>query len=257
MTVALGLAALVTGCGASPGDPPKPDGGRDADACVAPACIAHPGELADEVVEAPGQSNADFGDASLAVNGVRGCGDGCGSLDVFSLGYAAGEDNYLVLRWSGRRVTDGPGADLVVFENAFDRGGGDVFMDLLVVAVSRDGTSWVEFPHDYQHPDETVYVTDPARWPGFAGRTPVRLHEEENPVDPFDREAAGGDAFDLADLPAGDAEADAIRAEGFVYLRLETAPSRENPDTGAPYVHEGISNGADVDGVYARYVTPE
>jgi hypothetical protein len=229
----------------------------DAERCQR-ACESRDVAAADVVVEAPGDTGEGFGDAQHAVNGVRGCGDTCGSTDVFSLGLTPGVDDYVVLRWSGRRVLNGPGADFVVFENAFLRGGGpDRFIDPVVVFVSRDGVTWVPFPHDYTAPDETAYSYDPASWPGFAGLGPVRLHAEDNPVDPFDAEAAGGDGFDLDELPDDDAEAAAIKSEGFVYLKLVSAAAHENPDTGAPYPKEPISNGPDIDGVYGRWLAVE
>ncbi|MGM0577534.1 MAG: LIC_13355 family lipoprotein, partial [Myxococcota bacterium] len=189
-------------------------------------------------------------------NGVRGGGATAGGRDVYSLGRDE-DDGVLVLRWAGARVTDGPGADLVVFENAFEYGGDERFMDPVVVEVSRDGAAWVAFPHDYVAADETAYVPEPGAWRGFAGIEPVLLHEEDNPVDPFDRAAAGGDPFDLADLPADDPEAEAIRTEGFVYVRLVAATARTNPDTGAPFPHDPVADGPDVDGVYARHLAPE
>lgn len=213
-----------------------------------------PGVVADTVVDAPGHTGEGHGDSLRAVNGVRGGGTHGGSTDVFSLGYAEGLDNALVLSWGGAWVQNGDGIDFVVFENAFEIGGGRVFMDLAVVYLSRDGTTWVPFPHDYIAQDEATYVADPELWPGFAGRYPVRFHVESNPVDPFDHAAAGGDPFDLDDLPLDDPDARAIREDGFRFLMLVTAPSRTNPDTGAPYVRDPASNGADIDGVIARYV---
>ena len=210
---------------------------------------------ADEVVEAPGATGVDFGDPERAVNGVRGGGAEAGGTDVFSLGIEPGVDSELVLRWSERLVLNGPGVDFVVFENAFESGGG-VFMDLATVEVSRDGVAWVAFEHDYVADDETGWSNDPADWSGFAGRSPVLLHDEDNPVDPVDPAVAGGDGFDLDDLPA-DAEADLIRTEGFVYLRLTSAPAVLNPDTGEPFVRDPISNGADIDGVYAALLADE
>jgi hypothetical protein len=217
--------------------------------------------LADVVVDAPGDDGQEgsTADASLAVNGVRGCGADCGSTDVFSLGYEPGVDNYLVVRWEGRRVVDGPGVDLVVFENAFEAGSGspgERFMDQVIVCVSDDGDGWACFSHDYRAADESRYEADPELWSGFAGVEPVLLHCEENPVDPFDAEAAGGDRFDLQDLEPGPVR-EAVLERGFIFLKLITAPSRQNPDTGEPFPHAPISNGADIDGVYARYVAPQ
>jgi len=211
---------------------------------------------ADEVIEAPGQTGSGVGDPGNAVDGVHGGGQAAGNMDdVYSLGYEDGADNYLILGWSGRRVVDGPGVDFSVFENGFLIGDGpECFMDQVVIHLSGDGTTWVPFPHDYTHEDETAYSTLPADWPGFAGVSPVLFNEETNPVDPFDHGLAGGDQFDLADLPDGDPAAAAIEAGGFLYVKLVTAPSLTNPDTGEAYPRDAISNGADIDGVIARYL---
>ncbi len=213
--------------------------------------------FADTVVEAPGATGEGFGVADNAVNGVRGGGIGKGSFDVFSLGHDD-DDSWIVLRWSGRRVTDGPGADFAVFENPFLVGSGPKhFMDPLVVEVSRDGTTWISMPHDYATVHEQAWSGYPDDWDGFAGVHPVLLHEENNPVDPFDTAAAGGDVFDLADLDDSDPEAAAIRAEGFVYLRLVSAATRINPDSGELFPKDPASDGPDIDGVYARHLKPE
>jgi len=231
------------------------DGGREPlDGCDAQCRREWEGEVAGILVASPGVDE-ETADATKAVNGVRGCGEGCGSTDVASLSPEPPEKAYIVLSWGGRRVTDGPGADFVVFENPFaiSRGGG-VFMDQLVVFLSRDGVTWVPFPYDYTASDETVYSDDPAHWEGFAGVTPVLFHEEENPVDPFHTAVAGGDAFDLADLPVDGGEAEAIREGGFSFLKLVVASACENPDTGEPFVSDPMSNGGDIDGVYGRYL---
>ncbi|GAB4198487.1 MAG: LIC_13355 family lipoprotein [Sandaracinaceae bacterium] len=208
--------------------------------------------IADEIVDAPGATGEGFGDATRTVNGVRGGGASQGSLDVYSLDYA--ERTYLVLGFHGGVITDGPGADLVVFENPFRYAAGTGnFMDPVIVSVSRDSETWVDLPHDYVAADPTRYSIDPDDWVGFAGVTPVLLHAEDHAVDPFDRVAAGGDHFDLGDLDDS-GEAGAIRREGARYVRLESAATRVDPDTGERYPRDPTSNGADIDGVYARYV---
>ncbi len=208
------------------------------------------------VVDAPGNTGTGFADANRAVNGVRGAGLHAGSMDVFSLGYQEGVNNYLVLSWGGAMVRNGPGVDFVVFENGFEvgSGSGTFFMDLMVVLLSRDGITWVAFPHDYLADDETVYVANPELWSGFAGRFPVKYNVDTNPVDPFDHDAAGGDPFDLDRMPLDGGEAQAIREGGFRYIKLVAAPTVVNPDTGAPFVRDPMSNGADIDGVIGRYV---
>lgn len=206
--------------------------------------------LADEVRLA---QNADpsrpYGDPALAVNGVRGRTGG--SHDVYSL---IGDDDALILGWSGRRFHDGPGPDLVIFENPFPYPGG-IFMDLTVVEVSSDGERWVAFEHGSLGEDPSVYVPDPALWPGFAGRAPVHLHVEDHPVHPFDA-LAGGDLFDLADLPQAHAETAAIAERGAAFVRLTPAGAHVDPRTQAPYVRDPVSNGPDIDGAAARYLTP-
>jgi cysteine-rich repeat protein len=222
------------------------DGNRaTGDGCTADCRREAEAASADAVLEAPGASGSGFGDPSRATNGVRGGGPTQQSLDVYSI--PAGE--HLVLGWEGRRVVDGPGLDLVVFENAFRYGDGLTFMDPTVVEVSADGERWVAFPHDYVAEDETTYSPREEHWVGFAGVRPVLLHVDEAAVDPFDPQAAGGDAFDLADLP--DPE---LRARGIRFVRLSAAAAHENPDTGAPFVADPVSNGPDIDGVMARYL---
>ncbi len=194
-----------------------------------------------------------------AVNGVRGGGERQGSLDVFSLGLDAGVNDSLTLGWKGRRVLNVAGDDLVVFENAFRFGDDAVFMDLLVVSVSIDGESWVTFRHAYvpsREPDyANGYVASPAAWQGFAGKTPVLFNEETNRVDLFDGEAAGGDGFDLDDLDDSPLATE-IKANGFVFVRLTAAGTQIDPATGAPFLVDPVSNGPDIDGVYARAFAP-
>lgn len=245
------LLAALAACGGSSGaavdgPPASPDAAADA---LAPDASTGPVRLADVVVAAPGG-----GDPSKAVDGVQGGGSDVGGADVYSLGYTPDVNDSITLAWSHGALANGSGDDFAVFENAFDEAGGGVFMDLIVVEVSRDGTTWRALDHAYTSPNENVYTADPSYWSGFAGRTPVLLNAQTNPVDPFDRAAAGGDGFDLDHVSGSDAEAVAIRADGVRFIRLVSAPARVNPDTGALYVRDSLSNGADIDGVFGRYV---
>ncbi|MGF1467883.1 MAG: LIC_13355 family lipoprotein [Sandaracinaceae bacterium] len=244
MTLALATQGLA-GCGRPV---PAADGGPERDAGPLPPRAA----LADQVVEAPGASDGPFGDPELAVNGVRGGGDDAGSLDVYSLD--ADPEDSLVLAWGGQRVLDGPGVDLVVFENPFRLAGsdGEVFMDPTVVELSEDGRTWFALPFDYVAEDERSYSRRPADWVGFAGLAPVSWHVEDNPVDPFGP-AAGGDAFDLAAL-GDEGEAGALRRRGARFVRLRAAAGLINPDTGERFVRDPLANGPDIDGVAARYL---
>lgn len=224
-------------------------------ACAAP--VSNGGEaLADMIVDAPGASPSEpFGDPMRAIDGVHGGGYLTGGTDVYSLDYAARP--YLVVGWSGGRVPNGPGADLVVFENPF-RTTWDpnaYFMDPLVVSVSLDGTRWVELPHQYLAADPRAYSTAIEDWEGFAGVTPVIVNDETNPMSWFDPRA-GGDAFDLDEL---DTQGDAgeIRAHGFRFVRLASAALVTNPDTGTRYPGDPVSNGADIDGIAARSIVAD
>ena len=212
---------------------------------------------ADVVVEAPGADSSRFGDPSRAVNGVRGAGMGSGSFDVYSLNYTTRP--YLVIGFGDYAVTDGPGADLVVFENGFLAASGRetsqyFFMDPITVEVSRDGASWRAMPFDYVNADERVYAPYPEAWEGFAGTLPSLLNQETNAVDPFGP-MAGGNAFDLADLGTSEA-AMQLRREGIRYVRLRSAATVVNPDTGEVFPRDVVSDGADIDGVIGRYLTP-
>jgi len=113
-----------------------------------------------------------------------GAGDRQGSLDVVSLG-AGGS---IVLGFAPTAIVDGPGPDFIVFENAFFAGGDPSrpFAEPAEVSVSDDGITWRAFP-----------CATSAPWAGCAGTRPV-LSAPDNGVSPFDPEAAGGDAFDLA-----------------------------------------------------------
>lgn len=192
-----------------------------------------------DLVLAAAASSGPFGDPTLAVNGVRGGGLLAGSVDVFSLGF--GHESALTLGFS-EPVLDGEGPDLAVFENPFDVSSGGRFFDPVVVEVSADCQAFTAFPFVY---DGGPWTGEPARWHGFAGLTPVELHEEDYPVDPLSPDA-GGDRFDLADLQDGPAEVSCVR--------LTSAAAFADAD-GVPLPADPASNGPDIDGVYGRAPT--
>lgn len=102
-----------------------------------------------------------------------------GSLDTVSLG-CGGE---IVVGFGGDGVVDGPGVDLIVFENPFDVS----FPEPGRVEVSVDGCTWQAFD------------CDPITLAGCAGASLVHATPDSG-VDPRDPSAAGGDAFDIAQL---------------------------------------------------------
>lgn len=103
-----------------------------------------------------------------------GGGDTAGSTDVVSLGRAG----VIELEFTDFLAIDGPGVDLLVFENGF-RG----FLEKGEVAVSEDGVEWRDFVCDG----------------GCAGLHPVYANPA-NGISATDPAVAGGDGFDLADV---------------------------------------------------------
>lgn len=167
----------VIGCGEPrqrpdpvPGEPPVSgpcDGGEDGFAtCVAafepsaPASFGHD-ELPDIVLGPPQPPEAG------------------GTMDVASLGC----DGRITLGFADG-VPDGPGADLIVFENAFATKN-TTFAEPGAVLVSDDGNSWYAFACDVASGD------------GCAGVSPAAVVDAAGARDP---DRAGGDAFDLDDL---------------------------------------------------------
>jgi hypothetical protein len=136
-----------------------------------------------------------------------GKGTGSGSFDVVSLG-AGGE---IVLGFGDLAIVDGPGPDLVVFENAFWPGGDAtvVFAELGEVSVSEDGETWYAFTCDSAGDGRGNFI-------GCAGFTPTLEYDADTLV-PLDPQQSGGDAFDLADV--------GLTRARFVKIRdLETQP---------------------------------
>ena len=84
----------------------------------------------------PGLGVASFGDASQAVGTVGG---------VVSLG-----DSGVAVLTFLNPITNGPGFDFAVFENAFN----DEFLELAVVEVSSDGENYFRFPATSNTPDD-------------------------------------------------------------------------------------------------------
>ncbi|WNG30575.1 cell surface protein [Cystobacter fuscus] len=174
------LPVLAAGCGG-------PSLQEDTQALA--ACPAEPQPFADHVVSyAPGP-NAGFGQDAfpgIVLGPPHGEGAGAGSLDVLSLG-RGGE---IVLEFTDIGVVDGPGVDLLVFENVFISPIGP-FSERGIVSVSEDGQTWHEFP---------CASTDAAGgYPGCAGTRPV-YSSPTNGVSATDLSVAGGDGFDLTTL---------------------------------------------------------
>jgi hypothetical protein len=178
------LSLLVAACGtedaAASGDDPAPGCDADGPASRTASCV---------VSFEPGEGAGHGQDAlpDIVLGEPRGGGVAQGSLDVLSLGRGGS----IVVGFGGGAIVDGPGPDLLVFENAFYVGGDPThpFAELGEVSVSDDGETWSTFP----------CRTDAYPFEGCAGWHAV-LASPDAGVSPFDPAVAGGDPFDLADL---------------------------------------------------------
>lgn len=232
--------------------------------------------LADTVTSAPGASGSGFGDSYCAVNGVRGGGNDMGSTDVYSLS-STGSGSILVLSFNGRKITNGSGADFIVFENPFNYNGNSStrFMEAVVVEVSYDGSNWCGFNPAY---GSSSYSNNPAGWSRFGGITNVVYNQGSNNMDASTLFASGGgDAFDLANLATGTttgANCTSVAAnsgctagtvstlqgtgasQGVRYVRLIAASACTNPNaanSNFPTDSGAFGGGPDIDGVIGRY----
>lgn len=186
--LAVGLAG---GCEAASTAAGPDAGGGDVKANAAALTLTgsgpdHPADpFADRVVAYSPGAEAGYGQFAMpavVLGPPKGAGHKAGSLDVVSLG----ENGTIVLAFDDWVATDGPGADLLVFENPFDG-----FIETGEVAVSADGTTWHTWPCNASDA-KGIFA-------GCAGVTPVNS-APGNGVSPIDPAVAGGDGFDLAVL---------------------------------------------------------
>lgn len=177
----------VTACSA--GDPHGSDGLPPEDlAPVAGHCVAGNGsdpwaDCVEDFAPAPGIDYGHDRMPGIVLGPPHGGGATGGSSDVASLGCGG----RITLYFDPPALRDGPGPDFVVFENAFVTGD-TTFVEPARVLVSDDGETWATF-------DCRLDGT----WPptGCAGIEPVYASGDAPIVDV---QAAGGDAFDLADV---------------------------------------------------------
>lgn len=133
-------------------------------------------------------ANARFGCGSMpgiVLGGPKGGGLQAGGLDVLSLGCGG----QILVEFKACWILDGPGADFIVFENAFKIGAtNSTFVEPGIVGVSKDGVNFVEF----------ACGGKASNYAGCAGTHPVLANVSNNAIDPTDPQHAGGDAFDLS-----------------------------------------------------------
>lgn len=178
MRGALLLMLWVAACG-----PPlqaMDGGGLEVDAGSVDAGAPNP--WADRVTRFEPGLGAGFGEdrfPDVVLGPPSGAGDSQGSLDVLSLG----KRGVIELQFTDLAVTDGPGVDLLVFENGFNG-----FFETAEVSVSDDGVVWQTFA--------CAAVTDGGT-EGCAGTRPV-FGNPTLGISGTDPAVAGGDGFDLA-----------------------------------------------------------
>ncbi len=126
---------------------------------------------------------------------VLGAPHGGGKLQAGTDVLSLGKGGSIVLEFVDNEVYDGPGPDLLVFENAFLQDPGDDpnlgFFELAKVDVSLDGKEWKSFQYNTTTRE------------GCAGYHPVHANSDTpdgRDIPPTDPEKAGGDPFDLADV---------------------------------------------------------
>ena len=133
-------------------------------------------------------------DPAVLLGGPRGLGFGAGSLDVLTLGVDA-----QVTVGFDVTITNGPGADFIVFENGFEAGG-SIFAEVAFVEVSTNGVDFARMPSRYNGATGPFPPLLYGTFSGLAGGIPVLANVDTNAIDPFDPVVSGGEAFDLADL---------------------------------------------------------
>lgn len=145
----------------------------------------------DRVVSFEPGAGAGFGKDGFPMI-VLGPPRGGGKLLASTHVLALGQRGRITLEFVDNEVVDGPGPDILIFENAFLQAPGNNpdqgFFELARVEVSVDGVEWKPFPYD----------TGTKK--GCAGYRPVLANSEQNSIQPTDAEQAGGDAFDLMDV---------------------------------------------------------
>jgi len=207
-------------------------GGNTSDTVDAAVVCENPLLYASEVIAFTAGSNAGHGAEQFpdVVLGPPTAGPpSVGGLDVLSLG-VGGE---IIVGFGDRMIEDGPGADFIVWENAFWISGDpqNIFAELGEVAVSMDGETWTSFPCDPERTDGFD--------PGCAGWRPRQEFDICFMVS-LVVEEVGGDPFDLADIGVSSARYVRIRDRGVEGVPMKDAPPLAGFDLDAV----GIVHGA-------------
>jgi prepilin-type processing-associated H-X9-DG protein/prepilin-type N-terminal cleavage/methylation domain-containing protein len=205
----------------------------------------------------PGLGQGTFGDPTQALGGPSGLGDYQGSLNVYRLGIGGS----ITLGFVDEAITNGTGADFVVYANPFYVNGNPTedYAELSFVSVSSDGVHFATFPtvSKTTGPVAMYGNINPANVSGFGGVTPVYANVTASAIDPFYPAAAGGDAFDLSALSNSP-----LIGEGYLnlndirYVQITDVVSGTSVDSQGNTIYDpGISANVDsvavINGAYA------
>ncbi|MCK6552718.1 hypothetical protein L6R52_43245, partial [Myxococcota bacterium] len=188
-----------------------------------------PRPFAQSVVSVERGAGDGFGRSSLpgvVLGPPKGAGARQGGTDVLSLGVGGA----IVLGLAPLTLYDGPGPDLLVFENAFEiASGAGTYAEPAEVSVALGASDFAAFSCD----------ASGAPWSGCAGVAPVIAGPGAPDVDPTDPVRAGGDAFDLAALGDARSLADLVRIQDVATGTIT-----------------GIGSGFDLDAIALVHVLP-
>jgi hypothetical protein len=187
-------------------------------------------------------------DQNNILGGPQGGGFNNGALHVLSLGIGG-----RVTLGFDVTITDGPGADLTVFENGFVFSGG-TFSEVAFVEVSTDGVNFARFPTRYAGlagPQAPFGVQPFGTFSGLTGGLPGLANVFTNAIDPFDPVGSGGESFDLAELTAHPlVVAGTLDLAAIHFVRIVDVIAGVDVDSfGVPIEDNGGASGADIDAV--------
>lgn len=202
-------------------------------------------EFATSVVSFNMGTGSGIFDQNLILGGPQG---GAG-IDVLSLGV-----NGNVTLGFDVTITNGPGADFIIFENGFEFDG-LTFPEMVMVEVSSNGIDFARFPLRYNGPQMPLGAFDGVPWgvySGMAGLVPPLANVLTNSLDPRNPVEAGGEALDMDDLAEeplvlmGLVDLDAIQ-----FLRLIDIESGTVVDSRGVTIYDtgGPDGNADIDAV--------
>ncbi len=151
-------------------------------------------------------------------------------------------------------LRDGPGADFLVAENAFQAGAfGQVFAEVCFVEVSSNGVDFARLPARYAGPGVApgpFGTIDVGSYENLAGAVPVLAGSGHPGADPFDVVMAGGDAFDLADLAVDPLVRNGrVDLQAITQVRLVDALGGVDRDASGAVIHDAGTGSADIDAV--------